>query len=299
MDCSPFLDIYNIDAEASDRDPDKRICTGFLDTTLSIFEHHNHPFVLISTLAMRWSGNKNLPGQEIDVLVRSSQVEAIVDDLIKSKEWAISQDPNEVPSTANETAIQDIWLKALIDIPLDMDFQHLRLWPEELYRLSVTDCHKVEIPDVLAITEVCLEEEYYRDPLKRFGPPILGTILSTILPPLEDRAKLDRRDIPIYVPTIQDHINALLDQWRIEILTKLYCGNGPGRQLWNFVRYHFLERAPTRSWLLSSKIIQRNVGLMTYILDNYKRKPIVQLHRIPRKGVYKKGLREHRFQESI
>ena len=289
MDCSPFLDIYNIDAEAFDRDPDKLICTGYLDTTLSIFEHHNHPFVLISTLAMRWSGNRNVPGQEIDVLVRSSQLEAIVNDLIKSKEWEISQDPKEIASTANETAIQDIWLKCLIEVPLLTDFQHLRLWPEELYRLSVTDCHKVQVPDVFAPTTVCLEEEYCRDPLKRVGPPILRTISTKMLPLIEDRAKLERRDIPIYVPRIQDHINALLDQWRIEILTKLQCGNLPGWQVHNFIRYHYLEWAPARSWLLSSKIHDRNLGLMTFMLDNFKRKPLWHFDSETRKAVFLKG----------
>lgn len=40
--------------------PEWPICTGYLDTTLAIFKRHKHPFIRISTLAMRWSGAKNL-----------------------------------------------------------------------------------------------------------------------------------------------------------------------------------------------------------------------------------------------
>ena len=288
MNSSPLLDIFNLDAEPFDRDPEKRICTGYLDTVLSIFEHHSHSFVLISTLAMRWNGANNMPMREIDVLVRSLQLQDIVDDLIASGEWALSQNPNEIAATLNETSIQDIWLESLIEMPEFSAFKYLRLWPEELYHLSVTDCGKIEVPDVLAISTVLLEEEHYRDPHERFGPPRLSAKHTPILPNIEDRAKLVRRDIPIYVPTIQDHLNALLDQLREQTVTKLKCGNEPEWQIGNFIRYHYLDWAPARSWLLSSKIYERNLALMEFRLDRFRRKQLILYDMVLRKSVFDK-----------
>lgn len=57
---------------------------------------------------MRLNGAKNLAGKEIEVLVRSSQLQPIVDDLIASDDWALSQNLNELSCTLNETAICDM-----------------------------------------------------------------------------------------------------------------------------------------------------------------------------------------------
>jgi hypothetical protein len=79
-----------------------------------------------------------------------------------------------------------IWLQSLIEIPKLSAFSYLHLWPEELYQLSLTDCHKVEVPDLLAMSAVLLEEGYYRDLHERFGLPRLSTIKTPILPKIED-----------------------------------------------------------------------------------------------------------------
>lgn len=50
------------------------ICAGYLDNVLSTFKNHGHPFVLVSTLAMNWSGATPMPREEVDVLVRFSQL---------------------------------------------------------------------------------------------------------------------------------------------------------------------------------------------------------------------------------
>lgn len=123
--------------------PEWPICTGYLDTTLAIFKRHKHPFLLISTLAMRWSGAYNLDQDEIDILVRSSQADAIVQDLIASGEWKLSTNYADSDNgddykayMINRSQTRDIWLKTCIEEPW---FHHLRLWPEELYKLSI-DC---------------------------------------------------------------------------------------------------------------------------------------------------------------
>lgn len=93
--------------------PEWPICTGYLDPTLAIFRRHKHPFVLISTLALRWSGADNLNQDEI---VRSSEADAIVQDLVTSGEWKLSKNDadtegdNFKPSMINCSQTRDIWL---------------------------------------------------------------------------------------------------------------------------------------------------------------------------------------------
>ena len=130
--------------------PEWPICTGYLDTTLAIFKRHKHPFILISTLAMRWSGANNLDQDEIDILVRSSQAGAIVQDLIASGEWKLSTNYADSDNgddykayMINRSQTRDIWLKTCIEDPW---FHYLRLWPEELYKLSQSIVEKLKCP---------------------------------------------------------------------------------------------------------------------------------------------------------
>jgi len=113
---SPLLDISDLKPEFIGSE--WAICPGYLDTVLSIFQRHNHPFVLISTLAMRWSGGNNAPQPEIDVLVRSSHLQALVDSLVESGEWEVSENYAGIEgemnyqSRINHTSICDVWLKS-------------------------------------------------------------------------------------------------------------------------------------------------------------------------------------------
>ena len=285
MNSSPLLDITTIEPQTII--PEWPICSGYLDNVLYIFEKHNHPFVLVSTLAMNWSGANNMPEKEIDVLVRSSQLNCIVNDLIASGEWKSSSNrarKGYYDSMINNTSIKDIWLKSCIDDP---QFEYFRFWPEALYKLSV-DCNKLEIPDVWAPDRVLLEEEYYRDPYGRFGPPRLSTAEGPLLPRLQVRAKFTRRDLPIFIPTIEEHLNAYLDQRRAEIDTGLLNGGAPEWQIRNFIRYLFLDWAPTRDWLLSSKIRERNRPLMNERLDNWRRKPLILYDNVLKRSVFDK-----------
>jgi len=275
MELSPLLDTATLEPESID--PSWPVCPGYLDTVLSVFKRHHQPFVLVSTLSMRWQGARNLPQREVDVLVRSSHLEVIVDDLIASGEWKVSENWSDSEYTMiNHTAVRDVWLKSCWS---DCLFEYLRFWPEELYKLSVT-CNKVEVPDVFSRGEVLLEEEYYRDPCERFGAQRLRSFFKPdrpLLPRLQMRAKIMEREIPIFIPTIEEHLNALLDQAREEQETELWNGNAPQSQVRNLIRYLYLDWTPTRNWLLSSKIRERNLELMTEKLDNYRRKPALSV----------------------
>lgn len=258
---SPQFDIYNIEPESLTLH--LPICTGYLNSTLAIFERHNHPFVLISTLGLRWSGCNPKTQREIDLLVRSSQLEVIVDDLIASGEWKVSSiyaNEEMYPEMINHTTVPDFWLKSCIEDPF---FGFLRIWPEELYQLSV-DCNKIQIPDIIMRGSVLLEEEYDRDPYRRFRPSSLSGESHNLLPRLQIRAKFLQQNIPIFIPTIEEHLNALLDQLREEKTTRLDNGNDPATHIWNFIRYLYFDWTPNRDWLLDTKILGRNQGLITF-----------------------------------
>lgn len=250
---------------------DLPICTGYLDKTLEIFSLHQHPFILVSTLALRWDGVGCFPQEEIDVLVRSTDVGVIVEDLVASGGWELCDNyvtRQLIPDVTmiNSTSIQDIWLKTRIEDPC---FRYLRLWPDTLYNLSV-DCAKIEVPDLQAKDSLLLEEEYYRDPHQRFGPARASSYPDRILPCLQIRAKFSRPDIPIFIPTIEAHLNALLTQLRLEKETKLRNGNFPGRHITLFIRYLYLDWTPARDWILDTKVLTRNRELMRSKIDRYQ-----------------------------
>jgi hypothetical protein len=239
---------------------------------------------------MRWSGGNNLPQKNIDVLVRLSHMQALVDCLVQTGEWEVSRNYADIEgemnyqSLINYTSIHDVWLKARFSDPV---FEYLRFWPEELYYLSV-DCNKVEVPDVSIRNYVLLEEKYYRDLYQRFGPPLLRHYEernTPLLPPIQERAKIMRRDIPIFIPTVEDHLNALLDQTREQRKTKCHNGGVPNWQIHNYIRYLYLDWTLARNWLLSTKIRERNLELMTERLDKYRRKPLLRYDRLLNKAI--------------
>ncbi|KAL8798475.1 MAG: hypothetical protein Q9182_006629 [Xanthomendoza sp. 2 TL-2023] len=243
-----------------------------MDRTLEVFARHEHPFVLVGTLAVRWGGVDSIPEDTIDVLVRPSDLATLVQDLIELKEWAICGNPTwkgDVvdDSMINTSPIDDIWLESRIEDPY---FKYMRLWPENLYNLSV-HCARFEVPDLASMNSLLLEDEYYRDSLQRFGPRRASLHPGSLLPRLQIQAKLLRKDIPIYIPTIEAHLNALLDQLRAETETGLRTGNFPARHIELFTRYLFFDWPPNREWILFTKIQDRNIELMTRKIDRYER----------------------------
>lgn len=274
--CSPF------DVKPTTISADWPICTGYLENTLAVFQKHHHPFVLVGSLAMRWSGANPVHQHEIDVLVRSSEAPKIITDLIALGEWELSTNyatESRFFSLINESSIPDTWLESCIEDPWH---RYLRLWPEELYKMSI-DCEKIEVFDVDNNRNVLVEEEYHLAP---FCSVPLSKLSSYPFPPLQVRAKLIRMDLPIFIPKIKDHLNALLDQRREEIRTGFANGNEPVWHIGNFIRYLYVEWAPYREWILE-KVHERNRELLRFHIDSFKRKPRVRLHPITGEIVYK------------
>lgn len=269
--------------------PNFPICTGYLDRTLEVFDSHKHPFVLVSTLAFTWSGVRSLAEDEIDILVRPRKLGVLVQDLIALGDWTLCENPAKMEviqdtSLINTFPTRDVWLRSRYEDPW---FHYLRLWPETLYSLSV-DCPKIEIPDVQNKCAVLLEEEYYRDQYQRFGPPRRSTHPHFMLPMLQARAKFLRPDISIFIPTIEHHLNALLDQASAERKSGLKTGNAPRTHIWNFVRYLFLDWAPNREWILANKINERNRPLMRSICERFQRKLLILWDPVLKKSVFDK-----------
>lgn len=250
------------------------LVSGCLDKTLEIFERHSHPFIVVGTLAGKWSSTNGMPLGEIDLLMRPTAIQPIVDDLV-TDEWALCQNPMEIPSYINKNSIQDIWLVYRKEGYLHpQGLKYLRLWPEELYHLS-TDCPKIEIPDILPRQMVTFEEEYYRDPLQRFGPTRLSHLEARSERILLGCPRVRHTSrVPMFIPLIEHHVNALLDQDREETATKIQNGNFPHWHIRNFIRYHIWDWPPAGAWLLANKIHDRNYELMKYELDKYVRKPL-------------------------
>lgn len=278
------------DISAAERVDDAYVA-GCLDHTLDIFERHVHPFIVVGVVATTWCSSNSMPGSEIDLLLKSSAIPSIVDDLVASGEWAPCKNPYTqqrlegalVGDTHdNTTAISDTWLvtcKPGYFHPLG--FRHLRLWPEELYHLSA-DCHKIQIPDIYPVQKVLLEEEYHRDPHGRFGPCRLSVLEAASEPILQSEECRFRKSSPVamFIPRIEDHLNALLDQLREEIISGKKCGNMPSWHIRNFIRYHVWDWPPASAWLLDNKIHHRNDKAMRHELQRYVRKQLCMHDRV-------------------
>ena len=268
------------------RGPHLPKCKGYLDTVLEVLNRHEHPFILISTLAMTWSGVNAMPQDEVDILVRLSDLQAIISDLTATGEWEHCENPERSkPRQHNypkNSFTSDTWLRTNVQ---QHPFRYLRIWPEALYQLSV-DCAKIEIPDVLNNNYLLVEEDYYRDPHERFGPPRLSTHPKFSIPGLQ--AKLLCMDIPIFIPTIECHMNAVLDQLRTEKLFGQETGNDPGWHIQHLIRYLFLDWTPNRDWILNTKIYDRNRELMSSRIARFKRKQLILWDTRTRESVFNK-----------
>lgn len=210
---------------------------------------------------------------------RCSAVQPILDDLVAG-EWEVCNNPHvekyDRSSYKNTTTIQDIWLKYRKEGHLHpFGFKHLRLWPEGLYQLS-TNCHKLQVADVFpGKSRTLLEDDYCRHPL--FGPRPASYDTSHPVSTSPSPFAFRTSDVPIFVPCIEAHLNALLDQLSNEKATNTKCGNMPSDHVKTSIRYHVWDWQPTTTWLLASKVHARNLTVMQDIIKRYKRKPTVTI----------------------
>ena len=112
--------------------------TGYLDSVLTIFSSHNHSFIVLNDLAMGWMGCRNLPNDSIDVLVRSSQHDSILRDLLASGGWEIAQ--SQQYGLFERLPEGETLLKSTADSAL---WGYMRLFPEEFLLGAATSAYQI------------------------------------------------------------------------------------------------------------------------------------------------------------
>ena len=216
--------------------------------------------------------------------MRSSHILKIAVSLTQIGDWQLASNIKAFGGiqtcSVDGLPIKDVWLKSRFPGPRYAEY--LRLWPEKLYLLLV-DCKKKEIPDMCAWEPILPEDEYYHDPLERFGPPRLPRPRGFILPPSKSRSVVHRQDIPMFVPTIEAHLKAVADQVRAERKIKDKVGKTSDQQLNDFILYLFLDWEPNREWVLGTKVRERKQQLVHSSIGLFRRKPMTDLDPITKK----------------
>ena len=260
---------------------------GYLNEVLTVFEKHKHPFVLVDNLAMRWMGCKNLGqpvsiisrlrvdriliimAQDIDILVRRSQLSDILTDILSTGNWHEEKSEEREKKDNDPYADSDTILRAAPSYR--SLYRCLRLWPEDLYFLSV-DGPKIEIPDVSAWKTTLVEHRYHPDIHKRaYGPMFVGTHEPGILPPLAYQAKSPEVKIPIFIPTIARYLEARIQQHKrlsSSWTRRRICSDFDIR---NFFRYMFLDLPHQRKKILP-ELSKEGQKHMIHKMQTYKRK---------------------------
>jgi hypothetical protein len=221
---------------------------------------------------------------DLSVLIQQANLPSISDDLVSSGEWSICQNPYVREGTLfnpdkNTTAIREIWLVSQKEnLPGAIGSNYLRLWPEELYQLSVAGCKKYEVPDLILKQPFVLEEEFCRDTNHQFGPRKFSLLdhERSLLHSNSYRCKWIKRNIPLYVPTIEDHLDALLEQAYNERRERNMCGNNPTIKIHQYIEHHMWDWPPVGEWLLSERVSMLHREQMTLLLDGYRREPVRQ-----------------------
>ena len=260
---------------------------GYLDEILTIFEKHNHPFIIVDNLAMRWMGCKNLAqlvsvlfrlsfdryklimAQDVDVLVRRSQLSDIVSDILPTGNW-YEEKPEErekmgdYPYTDGETVLRAAPSHHSL-------YRCLRLWAEDLYFLSV-DGPKIEIPDISAWQTTIVEQRYHPEIKERmYGPKHVGVHEPGILPPPEYQAKSPDMKVSIFIPTIARYLEARLQQDKQPRSLRTRRGITSSFDIRNLFRYVFLD-LPHQQKKILPELSDVGRKYMIHKIQTYKRK---------------------------
>ncbi|KAF2454309.1 hypothetical protein BDY21DRAFT_353607 [Lineolata rhizophorae] len=159
----------------------------------------------------------------------------------------------------------------------ESEYELLRIWREESYRISVDQCSTVEVPDVYS-WNCFLVEEIYHPAIDRldgwwYGPDTLTKPNGKcILPPQLPRGKSSKHHGSVLIPSIPAYLNAL------DYHTTEYRHSKPALsqigswQIRNLTRYLYLELPHQQNTLLFELEAKTNEFLFQY-LKHYKRKP--------------------------
>lgn len=250
--------------------------TGYFDHVSAVLLVRQHPIIILEEAALRWMGVAVSSSDNLDLLIKTSQLDDIIADLLATGHYErIDQDL--------DYRLNDPYVK---QVPrLRHTGQHpfhdccLSLWSEAVYMLSVAG-PMVEVPDLFARNRNLMEERL--DPaaadvisisyqtMIEAGRPILEKIL----------AQSSESKRPVYVPSIPRFIDSLLDQHRYRQThdttdnSALTPCSLPSYHLSKLIRYLHLEKTYQREKLIP-ELAERNRADMEMRLDKYKRKPVL------------------------
>ena len=287
--------------------------SGYLDEVLCIFKEHDHPFVLVGSYAMRWHyisrrGRKDI----IEVLVSHQETLSIAQSLVETGHWifcpsARRQSPNRHPNPSQGT-----WLRHLGGgFGPGGDLEYLQFRSENPYFLPINSCLEFEVPDFFTLAPVTMEEEYNRDPHRRFGPKTWESFDEPLLidkfeyeseyeneyeieweseweseDGIEDRktnsdahpalckeimARSPSVRVPIFVPSVSAHVNALLQQAQYKVHSGTLKDVPAMDRLYAYVLELFLDWPPTARWFLDTKVTESNRKFMEEFLNSFLR----------------------------
>ncbi|MCJ1274917.1 hypothetical protein MMC21_002715 [Puttea exsequens] len=243
---------------------------GYFDGMYSVFEAHLHPIVVVEDGAMRWMGLRVCPEENLDLLVRDSQVDTILTGLLATGCFErVNQDIGyrfEDPYTKQVPRLRDMRCAP-------GPFSCVSLWTETIYMLRVEAAEPVAVKDIHAWNVNLAEERFATVPETASITFTAQTEQGTrILPKVLSSA----RNVPIFVPSIPKTCDAILDQLRYRTTHaenfQNKKGNRPAYHLRNFIRYLYLERQSQRELLLPL-LAERNRAEMEQIVSAFKRKP--------------------------
>ncbi|MCJ1328495.1 hypothetical protein MMC10_005172 [Thelotrema lepadinum] len=262
--------------------------SGYLDDVLYIFEQHDHPFVLVGLYGMRWNGVDTVHSENIEVVVSDQKMNSIADSLLKTGSWIPYTPPNPPRPYQGQTTSdpsRELWLKHSPGFGPLNEIQYLHFYTENLYNLSLTSCLEHEAPDLRALQGAALEEDYDRDPHQRFFPETFAKLDAEYHALLEedpdefplvlgpDLARSPDNKIPIFIPSIAAHVNALCHHAQNGSGVNYTYGRGPGDFLIYYVKDLYLDWPPTREWFLKEKMEEENRHYMRDLIEGWHRRP--------------------------
>lgn len=149
---------------------------------------------------------------------------------------------------------------------------YINLWTESVYKLRVDNTELLPVPDIQAQNAYLVDERFAGVPktmqLTLDANQALG--INTV-----PRVRSSSKAVSIYIPSLPNICDAIIDQWsygqsHAEDFPE-YSDYRPKYHLQNLIRYLHLE-TPSQRQLLLSMLAERNVSMMTELINRYKRK---------------------------
>ncbi|KAF3929766.1 hypothetical protein ABW19_dt0204526 [Dactylella cylindrospora] len=245
-------------------DPAPEPSDGYLDHVVSIFQKHDHPIVVIEEYGLNWMGLRCMGMQNLDLLIRDSQLQAISDSLLSSG-WFELVEQNLELRLYDEYTLQVPRFHDISPFP-KFEFQWINLWSESVYMLQLDNAELTKIPDIVTRNMHLRDERFATIPETK-GITIEG--YHADIPGLKFLPKYrfsSNPDVEVFMPSIPRTCEALLRQhsarpngWRA------------GYHLSNFVRYLYFDR-PAQMDIVLSLVGSEYQEHMKKIILKFKRK---------------------------